>query len=572
MNRIIVSAATCAVACAAPALRATVVTLNPNHDTTLFQGSDNNSNGAGPYIYVGQTNFAGARRALTSFDIASAVPSGATINSASLLLTVTRVHGFGATLTLHKVSASWGEAGSNSGDPGGGGTLAQAGDATWKYRSYTDTEWATSGGDFAATVSSSATLDNFATLAFPTSVQLVADVQSWLNAPANNFGWLILGDESASGANRFASRENADPTILPKLTIDFTVAAPPASTYNTDADSNWDTPAAWNGDVPNAANAVVNFGSVITAPRTITLNTARTAGVLNFDNANRYTISGTGSLTVTGTAAAVNVVSGGHTMAVPVTLSDNTSLNVTPSASVLTLGQLSIASGKTLTKSGAGAVEVKNLRGDDVRINAGRIKVLADGSDAGASNIASLTVATGASLDLTDNDAVLGAAGSITAENVRQLLVDGRLLSTAATSTRGLGYGANSILGKTTFSGQTVNSGHTLVKYTYLGDADLNGQVDVADLGSLATNWQSTNVWTGGDFDYNGSVDVNDLGLLATNWQAGVGNPLGPSLAEALSSLGLGGVSVPEPCTLGLLMTAALKSHRRRRSAPRRTS
>src|SRR5262245_51509048 len=100
---------------------------------------------------------------------------------------------------------------------------------------------------------------------------------------------------------------------------------------------------------------------------------------------------------------------------------------------------------------------------------------------------------------------------------------------------------------------------------TWYGDADLNGQVDVNDLGILATNWQTSKNWAGGDFDYNGSVDVNDLGLLATNWQAGVGNPLGPaSLAAALESLGLPSVSVPEPACAALLGLGAFVLRRRR--------
>jgi fibronectin-binding autotransporter adhesin len=101
------------------------------------------------------------------------------------------------------------------------------------------------------------------------------------------------------------------------------------------------------------------------------------------------------------------------------------------------------------------------------------------------------------------------------------------------------------------------------VAYTYYGDADLNGQVDVNDLGILATNWQTSQVWAGGDFDYNGTVNVNDLGLLATNWQAGVGNPLGPSFAEAAAALGLPAAAVPEPAAITLLGAIATWSLKR---------
>ena len=51
---------------------------------------------------------------------------------------------------------------------------------------------------------------------------MVADVQSWLNNPASNFGWLVLGDETAiATAKRFDTRESASP---PMLTIEFTRA------------------------------------------------------------------------------------------------------------------------------------------------------------------------------------------------------------------------------------------------------------------------------------------------------------------------------------------------------------
>ena len=48
---------------------------------------------------------------------------------------------------------------------------------------------------------------------------MVADVQSWLDNPASNFGWLVLGDETASAtAKRFDTRESASP---PMLTIQY---------------------------------------------------------------------------------------------------------------------------------------------------------------------------------------------------------------------------------------------------------------------------------------------------------------------------------------------------------------
>ena len=49
---------------------------------------------------------------------------------------------------------------------------------------------------------------------------MVADVQSWLDNPASNFGWLVLGDETdhRTTAKRFDTRESASP---PMLTIQY---------------------------------------------------------------------------------------------------------------------------------------------------------------------------------------------------------------------------------------------------------------------------------------------------------------------------------------------------------------
>jgi Big-like domain-containing protein len=56
--------------------------------------------------------------------------------------------------------------------------------------------------------------------------------------------------------------------------------------------------------------------------------------------------------------------------------------------------------------------------------------------------------------------------------------------------------------------------------FVLAGDADHDRDVDVNDLGILASNWQqSPRTFAQGDFDYSGTVDVNDLGILASQWQ-----------------------------------------------------
>jgi hypothetical protein len=109
-----------------------------------------------------------------------------------------------------------------------------------------------------------------------------------------------------------------------------------------------------------------------------------------------------------------------------------------------------------------------------------------------------------------------------------------------------------------------------LIKFTYGGDANLDGQVDVTDLGALATSWQTNAPWTGGDFNYDGFVDVSDLGILATDWQLGVGSPLGRgSLEAALANVGLSGVSVPEPTAFAAFLVPCLGAAASRRRTRR---
>jgi len=112
------------------------------------------------------------------------------------------------------------------------------------------------------------------------------------------------------------------------------------------------------------------------------------------------------------------------------------------------------------------------------------------------------------------------------------------------------------------------------MKYTYLGDTNLDGAVDLSDLYNVATHYNPTHagaanaVWQTGDSNYDGYVDLTDLSIISTNWQKGVGSPLGTSFGAALTSLGLPNIAVPEPASVALvgLGLTGLMSRRRRRN------
>jgi hypothetical protein len=143
--------------------------------------------------------------------------------------------------------------------------------------------------------------------------------------------------------------------------------------------------------------------------------------------------------------------------------------------------------------------------------------------------------------------------------------------SAAASTETSIGFASNASLNLTTFKGvDGLTATDVLVKYTYAGDANLDGKVDIGDLGLLAGAWQqSGKVWFDGDFTYNGTVDIGDLGLLAGNWQKGVNSgQLLVSFDQAMAQFAaFDGVVVPEPtAALGIAAASlALGFTRRRR-------
>jgi hypothetical protein len=342
-----------------------------------------------------------------------------------------------------------------------------------------------------------------------------------------------------------------------------------------------------------------NFLGAITGPHTVTVDAPVTVGRVVLFNDNAYTLAGTNSLTLqaaAGSYAEICLGKGNHAITAPLNLASDTMIggagsllagNVNNSANLSVKTSVSAGNvegtGSTMVATGA-VLEVNRVRQAALAIDGG-VTLKAGG---GTSVVKSLAIAgtpaapTG-KLDVTNNSLTIdytGAVGTLVGD-VRQLLksgVDSSGASGIVSSSSGtppgttVGYGDNAVLGKTTFGGEPVDASSVLVKFTYAGDSNLDGQVDITDLGNLATAWQTNAPWTGGDFDYSSFVDITDLGLLATNWQAGVGGPLRPqSLAEALEGLGLpGSAVVPEPVFVGLigLCVVGVASRRRTRCLP----
>ncbi|HEX6884011.1 MAG TPA: IPTL-CTERM sorting domain-containing protein [Planctomycetota bacterium] len=200
------------------AARAQVVQVLPAKDNTLFQPDTlgERSSALGPQVYAGRVGGVGGavglRRAVLAFDVASSVPPGSTVLAATLTITCSHVPVFDRNTTrthrLRRATSDWGEGTSDAGVNNGTGAAPTPGDATWSHTAFPSSFWSSPGGDFVGTVSSSVGVTNTGTYVFPSTPQLVADVQAMLDNPSGNFGWVLSGEEAVSGAARaFDSRE-----------------------------------------------------------------------------------------------------------------------------------------------------------------------------------------------------------------------------------------------------------------------------------------------------------------------------------------------------------------------------
>lgn len=197
---------------------AVAVTVHPSKDNTLYEDEDGMlSNGAGDAFFAGSTGTGQLRRGVIAFDVAEHVPPGSTILSAALTLQMSRTSVGPEPVALHRLAADWGEGASVAPGEGGAGGAAMPGDATWQHTFFDTTFWAAQGGDFAAAASATISVGGEGAYTWE---GLQGDVQSWLDDPAGDHGWILLGNEAQpSTTKRFNSKEHGDAATWPRLTI-----------------------------------------------------------------------------------------------------------------------------------------------------------------------------------------------------------------------------------------------------------------------------------------------------------------------------------------------------------------
>ena len=384
----------------------------------------------------------------------------------------------------------------------------------------------------------------------------------------------------------------------------------------------WTTAGNWIGGVPDGVGRSANFeGSLVTpgnAPATITLDGDKTLGTIRFDNTvnnpasgsvNSYVIAqGSGGTLIfnNGTAGrgSITVRNGTHTISAPVRFETGTDIDVTNDGNIRLSGPVTVNGGVRVVKTGLGPARitgpitlatgavlgsrggaltvatVSGTGGIDVE-NGGRINVAANGRT--VVRVSQLNVASAGTFDLNDNNLILdvsAANAQSELDRLETLVRQGRnggswtgngITSTAARDqaqhATGLALIRNSDDGGatpifTSFEGQAVDANDLIAKYTYNGDANLDGIINADDYFRIDQGFltQPANPsYRQGDFNYDGRVNADDYFLIDYAFLA-QGQPLAGGVLQA--------VAVPEPglASIGALAVMGLLGRRRARA------
>lgn len=234
------------------AAQVSIASLVPSKDNSIYSDFPSNSNALGS-LYAGNNASGRPRRALLSFDIAGYLPAGALITSASLNLHLASTVATGPNaMALYRLSQDWGEGTSTGTGAGGQGWPATIGDATWTARLYDPTSpalWTTAGGTYSSTASATTTVGSSPGNYSWTSSQMIADTQGWRDSPATNFGWILVGDETANTTARVFDSRGSAANLRPALQINYNPVAPPLTRRETWLRQYFPTPGTYVDDL-----------------------------------------------------------------------------------------------------------------------------------------------------------------------------------------------------------------------------------------------------------------------------------------------------------------------------------
>ena len=163
------------------------------------------------------------------------------------------------------------------------------------------------------------------------------------------------------------------------------------------------------------------------------------------------------------------------------------------------------------------------------------------------------------------------------------MVTDGRIAYDAGAGDVMLAIAEQSEWAQTTFHGESIDGTTIVGKYTYFGDANLDGQVTTDDYVAIDLGLGTGDSWVQGDVDVNGFVSTDDYVVVDLNLGKGTSTPLawaetqaamialhtemfGATYVERLAyAREHGFASVPEPGSISGLAVASILLARRRR-------
>jgi hypothetical protein len=237
----------------------------------------------------------------------------------------------------------------------------------------------------------------------------------------------------------------------------------------------------------------------------------------------------------------------------------------------LTVTQIPLAGTSSVSVTAGGSVTTARVDLAGLSIaGAGSSANLLTGISDAASVLGALAVTAGGVLDVGDNDLVL-RSGTVAA--IAASLQSGGIISTLAGTggpTSRNNYAAVGLLQNAEptfgtplfplFGGIAVGTTDLLLKFTYLGDTNLDGTLDTADFNAVLNGFtNSLSGWANGDANYDGVVNGTDWSLFSSAYSFVLGGGL-----PFDGGTGNGGM-IPEPAALGLLALPMLALGRRRR-------
>ena len=302
----------------------------------------------------------------------------------------------------------------------------------------------------------------------------------------------------------------------------------------------WSDPANWSGGpVPDGVGAMASFvrSDAGTSSVTITLDGPRVLGTLNFDAAGPHVVDPDGSaaslrFAVDAGVAAINVIRGGHTLAVPLELQAPTEMTVAGNSTLTILAAVTaVASDVRLSVNGDGTVRLLGTVDlPELELTAGRTMLEGVGGRVQNLAIAGTPGAPTATLDVTgsalvvDYDAadpspIAAIAAWVSAGHAADPWTGfGIVSSDSASGVTAVGFAESTDVAWGVGLPPQPDNTAILLRLTRFGDADLNGRTDLADFARLSASFNQPGFWAAGDFSHDGVVGIADFSLLAANF------------------------------------------------------